>query len=146
LALFPLADKYFARNSEPIKVFFPPCCDPSAGRVFDITPVLKSDPNHALTVTDIKNGENKHGRIPPGCFAALRTDMYKDWDKDSERFKRYSFPAWSFEAIQFPYEQRGIVANGHESMDTYTSEELASEKCVRTHGQVLGPRCRRQDP
>jgi kynurenine formamidase len=102
--------------------------------VFDITSVLKSDPNHALTVADIKNWENRHGQVPAGCFAALRTDMYKDWDADPERFKRYPFPAWSFEAIQFLYEQRRIVANGHESMDTDTSEDLASEKWLLTHG------------
>ena len=102
--------------------------------VFDITPVLKGDPNHALTVADIKNWENRHGRVPTGSFAALRTDMYKDWDNDPERFKRYPFPAWSLEAIQFLYEQRGIVANGHESMDTDTSEDLVSEKWLLTHG------------
>jgi len=101
--------------------------------VFDITPVLRSDPNHSFSVADIKNWENRHGRVPVGSFAALRTDMYKDWE-NPERFKRYPFPAWSFEAIQFLYEQRSIVANGHESMDTDTSEDLASEKWLLTHG------------
>jgi kynurenine formamidase len=102
--------------------------------VFDITPMLEKDPNHALTMDDIKAWERKHGRVPAGCFAALRTDMYKDWDADPERFKRYPFPAWSFEAIQFLYEKRGIVANGHESLDTDTSKDLKSEKWLLTHG------------
>lgn len=102
--------------------------------VFDITPMLKKDPAHALTVTDIKDWERSHGRVPAGCFAALRTDMYKDWDTNPERFKRYPFPAWSFEAITFLYEQRGILANGHESMDTDTSEDLKSEKWLLTRG------------
>jgi kynurenine formamidase len=102
--------------------------------VFDITPMLRKDPNHALTVADIKSWESKHGRVPAGCFAALRTDMYKDWDTNRERFKRYPFPAWSFEAIKFLYEQRGIIANGHESMDTDTSKDLRSEKWLLTHG------------
>ena len=60
--------------------------------------------------------------------------MYKDWDTNPERFERASFPAWSFEAIKFLYEERGIVANGHESMDTDTSEDLKSEKWLLTHG------------
>jgi kynurenine formamidase len=102
--------------------------------VFDITPKLKEDPNHALTVADIKDWERRHGRVPTGCFAALRTDMYKDWNTNPERFKRYPFPAWSFDAIRFLYQQRGIVANGHESMDTDTSKNLASEKWLLTHG------------
>ncbi len=102
--------------------------------VFDMTPVLKRDPNHALTVADIEEWERKHGRVPAGCFAAIRTDMYKDWDTDPEHFKRYPFPAWSFAAIKFLYEQRGIVANGHEALDTDISKGMDSEKWLLTHG------------
>jgi kynurenine formamidase len=102
--------------------------------VFDITPMLAKDPNHALSVEDIKTWEKIHGRVPAGSFAALRTDMYKDWDRNPERFKRYPFPAWSFEAIKFLYEQRGIVANGHEAMDTDTTPTLESERWLLRHG------------
>ena len=102
--------------------------------VFDMTPMLKTDPNHALTVADIRAWERSHGRIPAGSFAALRTDMYKDWGTNSQRFKRYPFPAWSLEAIQFLYEQRGIVANGHESMDTDITPDLKSETWLLKHG------------
>jgi kynurenine formamidase len=102
--------------------------------VFDVTPILKRDPSHALSVADIKNWERVHGRVPAGVFAALRTDMYKDWETDPERFKRTRFPAWSLEAIKFLYEQRGIVANGHESMDTDTTADLKSETWLLTHG------------
>jgi kynurenine formamidase len=102
--------------------------------VFDMTPILKRDPNHALSVADIKDWERVHGRVPAGVFAALRTDMYKDWATNPERFKRARFPAWSLEAIKFLYEQRGIVANGHESMDTDTTDDLRSENWLLTHG------------
>jgi len=102
--------------------------------VFDITPMLARDPNHALTVDDVRAWEKRHGRVPAGAFAALRTDMDKDWDANPERFKRYPFPAWSFEAIKFLYEQRGIVANGHESMDTDTTGDLKSERWLLSHG------------
>ncbi len=101
--------------------------------VFDVTPMLKRDPNHALTVDDIRDWERQHGRVPAGAFAALRTDMYKDWDANPERFKRYPFPAWSFEAIRFLYEKRGITANGHESLDTDTSNDLKSESWLLKH-------------
>ena len=92
--------------------------------VFDITPMLKTDPNHALTVDDIRAWEGLHGRVRKGSFAALRTDMYKDWERNPARFKRASFPAWSLDALKFLYEQRGIVANGHESMATQTSPTI----------------------
>jgi kynurenine formamidase len=102
--------------------------------VFDITRLLAHDPNHALTIADIREWERVHGRVPSGCFAALRTDMSKDWDANPERFKRYPFPAWSLEAIQFLYERRGIVANGHESMDTDATADLKSETWLLKHG------------
>jgi len=106
--------------------------------VFDITPILKRDPNHALTVDDIRAWEKRYGRVPAGAFAALRTDMGKDWETNPEHFKRYPFPAWSFEAIKFLYEQRAIVANGHESMDTDTTQDLKSEAWLlkRGHWQI----------
>jgi kynurenine formamidase len=102
--------------------------------VFDLTPSLARDPAHALTVADILAWERIHGRVPTRCFAALRTDMYKDWETNPARFKRNPFPAWSLAAIRFLYEQRGIVANGHESMDTDTTDDLASEAWLLTHG------------
>jgi len=102
--------------------------------VFDLTPMLKTDPNHALSVEDVKAWESRHGRVPTGSFAALRTDMYKDWEANPQRFKRAPFPAWSLEAIKFLYEQRGLVANGHESMDTDATNDLKSEAWVLKHG------------
>ncbi|MGH7906942.1 MAG: cyclase family protein [Candidatus Binataceae bacterium] len=102
--------------------------------VFDITPMLKTDPNHALSVADIKAWEKQHGRVPIGCFAALRTDMSRDWNTNPRRFERYPFPGWSLDAIKFLYEQRGIVANGHESMDTDDTPDLRSEAWLLRHG------------
>jgi len=102
--------------------------------VFDIAPLLEKDPNHALTVADIRDWERVHGRVPAGCFAALRTDMSKDWTANPARFKRDPFPAWSLDAIKFLYERRGIVANGHESMDTDITPDLESEAWLLKHG------------
>jgi kynurenine formamidase len=102
--------------------------------VFDLTPMLKSDPNHLLTVDDIHEWERIHGRVPAGSLAALRTDMYKDWDDNPARFERNPFPAWSPAAIRFLYEQRGIIANGHESMDTDPTPTLESETWLLKHG------------
>jgi kynurenine formamidase len=95
--------------------------------VFDATQLLVKDPNHAFSVSDIKAWERRHGRVPKGSFAALRTDMSKDFERDPERFKRQPFPAWSLEAIKFLYEQRGVIATGHESLDTDTTDKMDSE-------------------
>src|ERR1044071_728114 len=56
--------------------------------VFDVTPLLAKDPNHALSVDDVKAWEAQHGRVPAGAFAALRTDMSKAWTSNPERLKR----------------------------------------------------------
>ena len=61
--------------------------------VLDDTPYLGKDPNHAFSLADLRAWEKRHGRVPRGAFVALRTDMYKDWDKDPEHFKRAPFPA-----------------------------------------------------
>ena len=102
--------------------------------VFDITGLLQNDPDHALSVDDILAWERMHGRVPAGSFAALRTDMYKDWDTNPARFKRSPFPAWSLAAVKFLIEQRGVVAIGHESLDTDTTPKMDSETWLLQHG------------
>lgn len=102
--------------------------------VLDATPYLAKDPNHAFSVADLMAWEKKHGRVPKGAFVALRTDMYKDFDSNPERFKRAPFPAWAFETIKFLYEQRGITANGHESLDTDTTDKMVSETWLLQQG------------
>jgi kynurenine formamidase len=102
--------------------------------VLDNTSNLAKDPNHAFSVPDLKAWEKRHGRVPRGAFVALRTDMYKDWDANPERFKRSPFPAWAFETIKFLYEQRRVTATGHESMDTDTTDKMESETYLLQHG------------
>src|SRR5215470_14312029 len=102
--------------------------------VLDDTRFLAKDPNHAFAVADLMAWEKVHGRVPKGAFAALRTDMYKDWDADPERFKRSEFPAWSPETVRFLIEKRGVIAIGHESMDTDTTEKMESETYILQHG------------
>jgi len=102
--------------------------------VLDDTPYLAKDPNHAFSISDLKVWERNHGRIPRGAFVALRTDISKDWNSNPERFKREPFPAWAFETIKFLYEQRGVVATGHESMDTDTTDKMLSETYILQHG------------
>lgn len=106
--------------------------------VFDVTPLLAKDPNHALSVDDVKAWEAVHGRVPAGAFAALRTDMSKDWESNPARFKRSPFPAWSLAAIRFLFEERKVTAIGHESLDTDTTDAMESETWIlkQNHFQI----------
>jgi kynurenine formamidase len=102
--------------------------------VLDNTPYQAKDENHAFSVADLQRWEKKNGRIPRGAFVALRTDMYKGWESNPERFKRTPFPAWAFDTIKFLYEQRGVIATGHEAMDTDTTDKMVSETYILQHG------------
>ncbi len=102
--------------------------------VFDATPYLAADPNHAFSLRDLHAWEVQNGRVPGGAFAALRTDMSKEFEKDPERFKRTPFPGWSLEAVRFLVEERGITAIGHESMDADATEKMATETYLLTSG------------
>jgi kynurenine formamidase len=102
--------------------------------VLDDTPYLAKEPDHAFSLADLRAWERRHGRVPRGSFVALRTDMYKDWDSNPERFKRSPFPAWAFDTIKFLYEQRAVTATGHESLDTDTTDKMDSETYILRHG------------
>src|SRR6185295_9684783 len=102
--------------------------------VLDNTPYQAKYENHAFSIADLQKWEKKNGRIQPGAFVALRTDMYKHWDSNPERFKGTPFPAWAFETIKFLYEQRGVIATGHESMDTDTTNKMDSETYILKRG------------
>jgi kynurenine formamidase len=103
--------------------------------VFDATPLIAKDANHAFSLADLRAWERSHGRVRKGAFAALRTDIYKDWDANPERFKRSPFPAWSLETVKFLVEQRGVTAIGHEALDTDTTDKMESETYLLQKGR-----------
>ena len=102
--------------------------------VLDDTPFQSADPTHAFSVDDLAAFEQAHGRIPQGAFVALRTDMSKDWSSDPARYKRQPFPGWSLPVLQVLFEQRGVTAIGHESLDTDATKSMESETYVLGHG------------
>ena len=102
--------------------------------VLDDTPFLAADPAHAFSVADLLAWEKLHGRVPKGSFAALRTDMSKDWTANPARFKRDPFPGWSLDVLKLLLEQRGVVAIGHEAMDTDVTKDMAGETYVLGSG------------
>lgn len=101
--------------------------------VLDDTPFLAADPNHAFSLDDLLAWEKVNGRVPQGVFAALRTDMSKEWTSDPEHFKRFPFPGWSFEVIKVLFEERGVTAIGHEALDTDITEAMLSETWLLQH-------------
>ena len=101
--------------------------------VLDDTPHLADDPAHAFTLDDLAAWERAHGPVPKGAFVALRTDMSKDWD-DPARFGRTPFPAWTLPVLKVLFEQRGVVAIGHESLATDVTDSMEGETYVASAG------------
>jgi kynurenine formamidase len=111
--------------------------------VFDVHDEVVKNPDYTLTVERVKQWEEKHGRIPKGAFVAMRTDWSKRWpdaaameNKDAKGVAHY--PGWSLPALRFLYEERGAIANGHETTDTdpgfaTTKEDYTLETYVLTH-------------
>ncbi len=112
----------------PVNEMIAPLC------VIDITPKLVKEPNHVCTVADIKEWEQKNGKIPEGAFVALRTDQGKDFESNPKRFSRHPFPSWGVESIKFLFEERQILAQGHESMDVDATPTFESQTWIHRHG------------
>lgn len=91
--------------------------------VIDIHAKVAGNPDYAVNQEDVDAWESRHGRIPAGCFVALRTDWSKRWpdntqmqNEDAAGLKH--FPGWSLEVLKFLFEERQITACGHETTDT----------------------------
>lgn len=99
--------------------------------------VAKYGWKYQATVDDIKEWENKYGKIPEGSIVMLRTDISKLWDAGKyDEFSRYPFPGWTKEAVMFLHEQRHVIAQGHESMDTDTTSTCEAEDWLFDHNYI----------
>jgi kynurenine formamidase len=91
--------------------------------VFDVHEAVRANPDYTLNVGDVERWERKHGPVPEGAFAAMRTDWSRRWpdpvkmrNEDGRHVAHY--PGWSLEALKLLYEKRRITASGHETTDT----------------------------
>ncbi|WP_256363679.1 cyclase family protein [Oribacterium sp. C9] len=95
--------------------------------VIDISEKVKHNARYAVTVDDIKEYEQEYGPIPDGAFVALRSDWYKKWPDINavsgiDEEGKENAPGWSLEALEYIYKVRNASANGHETLDTDSSQ------------------------
>jgi kynurenine formamidase len=91
--------------------------------VVDIAERTARDPNAVPSIDDIDGYEARWGQIPRGCFVALRTDWHRRWSNPTTFQNRDALgvahcPGWSLPVLRMLIEERGIVAIGHEPLDT----------------------------
>lgn len=89
--------------------------------VIDKSAACKENADYIMTVEDIIQWEQEHGKIPAGSFVAFRSDWSKlpdekmdNLDSDGNRH----FPGWGMETVKFLVEERKIASIGHETSDT----------------------------
>jgi kynurenine formamidase len=91
--------------------------------VLDIHEKVSENPDYTIKMDDVSDWESRYGRIPQGCFVALRTDWSKRWPNQTamlnkDRNGTLHYPGWSMEVLRYLYEDRKITASGHETTDT----------------------------
>jgi kynurenine formamidase len=91
--------------------------------VLDVHEKVEQNPDFVISLEDVRNWEKRHGSIPQGAFVAMRTDWSRRWpDNDSMQNRDARgvahYPGWSLEVLKYLYEERRIVASGHETTDT----------------------------
>jgi len=101
--------------------------------VISIVEQVAKNPGYNLQVYDIERWEAKHGRNPAGSVLMVRSDWSKDWP-DPTLATRKVFPGVSLTALRFLHEQRHILFDGHEPLDTDATPTLEGEHWLMHHG------------
>ena len=91
--------------------------------VFDLHEKAGENPDATITMEDVRAWESRHGLVPGGSFAAMRTDWSKRWPdpaamRNADENGVAHYPGWSLEDLRYLYEDRKITASGHEPTDT----------------------------
>jgi kynurenine formamidase len=113
--------------------------------VLDIHKKVEINPDYTVRMDDVKLWEIKYGLIPKGSFVALRTDWSKLWPDDhamqneDENGVKH-FPGWSHEVLRYLFEQRKIIAIGHETTDTNPGTDCSNGD-YSMEAYVLGTNC-----
>lgn len=100
--------------------------------VIDVHEKVAKDPGYFASVADIKEWEQRHGRVPEGSVVMFRTDWYKRWS-DAEHFNDQPFPSVALDTLKFLHLQRHILFHGHEPLDTDTTPDLEGEAWLMHH-------------
>lgn len=113
--------------------------------VLDIHQKVSANPDYTVNMDDVKEWESKYGKIPEGCFVALRTDWSKRWPNQTAMLNRdrngtFHYPGWSMEVLQYLYEDRNITASGHETTDTDPGFQT-TEGSYTLESYILGREC-----
>ena len=105
--------------------------------VIDIHDKAAKNADYAVAIEDVRAWESKHGKVPEGCFVALRTDWSRRWPNPRAMLNQDStgehFPGWSMPVLKYLFEERNVTACGHETSDNASGimdPDMAMERYV----------------
>lgn len=89
---------------------------------------VAADPEFIVHVDDIKRWEAEHGEIPADSFVAFSSDWYHRMEGgDMNNFDADGVahcPGLGLDALKYLFEERGVTAVGHETLDTDGSADV----------------------
>jgi Predicted metal-dependent hydrolase len=135
------APAHFIRDGRPAGDFgVKDLCLPLV--VIDVSDKVKENIDYELQMSDIEDFEAKYGKIPAGCFVAMRTDWCKRWpDGDkmtmADETGQEHYPGWTMDTLKFLIEERGVAAVGHEPFDTDAAVGSAAAGDIQCERYVL---------
>lgn len=104
----------------------------------DVEKQASEQPAYQLSVEDIEQWEEQHGRIPQGALVIERTGRSKLWPNreaylgiDEHGWRR--FPTFSTEAAQFLVEQRSIYGVGLDSPSVDLFRASSTHRTLAAH-------------
>ncbi|HEX4268233.1 MAG TPA: cyclase family protein [Steroidobacteraceae bacterium] len=101
--------------------------------VVNVASKVAVDPGYQATVNDVKEWERRHGPIPAGSVAMIRSDWSQKWH-DPQRFTRAPFPGVTLAALQYLHLERHVLMHGHEPLDTDdTAPRFVGESWLLKH-------------
>jgi kynurenine formamidase len=101
--------------------------------VIPVQDKVAKDPGYQMPVDDIHAWEARHGRIPGGSCAFIRSDWSKAWP-DRALATQKQFPGVTLAALRFLHLERHILFHGHEPLDTDTTPNLEGEAWLLRNG------------
>lgn len=102
---------------------------------------VAADPEFIVHVDDIKRWEAEHGEIPAESFVAFSSGWYHRMEGgDMNNFDADGVahcPGWGLDALKYLFEERGVTAVGHETLDTDGSADVRARGFLDCEKYVL---------
>lgn len=104
---------------------------------------VAANPEFIVHVDDIKRWEAEHGEIPADSFVAFSSDWYHRMEGgDMNNFDADGVahcPGLGLDALKYLFEERGVTAVGHETLDTDGSADVRARGASTARSTCSSP-------